>query len=1015
MMSERQAAETFGAWLSDKVIQEARGRDVVEAELDPSSRFWLGTLAPEEGQLTRGIGERGERLDPSAVGIRVQPVGPAPWTFDVVVRCATWTSDGSMWRKSPYCEVGGLLEIRDGVTDHFGGRLATELERTSGCPDLSAVVRAEVVETLDGPSVELTVVNTSPARIRGVSSNLFEVELSVTPPAITPYLLESLPDSYRYDRRVMCYGINAGIEALDDGRLRTVDAIETRQYRPTFWNAESACPELSFASLADDPLPALHELARAHRAWGDVHWSDEALGERARIQGWTDEVREAALSGRRDYEQEAERLAAGVAALQANENLLRAFCLMNQAMVHSSRGRYPGWRPFQLAFVIACCPAVADPTAEAMTADVVWFATGGGKTETYLGLVVMAALYDRATGKTTGVTAWSRFPLRLLSLQQTQRFADAMAGAELVRQSAEIPGEPISLGFLIGAGATPNRLDPDPAEDWMPDTEDPNMPGRYRVLLQCPFCFGDEIEMDFDPELWRLDHRCSNTDCPWGDRPLPFYVVDDEIYRFLPTAVIGTLDKIASLSIQAAMAGLFGPPAGICSEPGHGHTYARRKKKPQGCLVPGCDRSVDPLPMPEHRYAPTFRLQDELHLLRDALGAVDAHYEALLDHLQLERTGTSAKILGSSATLSGYEHQVDVLYRRQARVFPVQGPSTDVGFWTAPSEELSRRHIALAPRGATLEFANDRIVTILQQQLRRLRDDPAVVCAEAGVDLDHADRLLDLFGTAVVYGNTIRDLEAASRSLETQVPVDGPLIRRSLTGQTPFEEVRETLDQLQHPQADYDERIHVITASSMMSHGVDVDRLNTMVVLGLPLTTAEYIQTTARIGRTWPGFVFVLHKMARERDASTYRSWPQFVSQGDRFVEPVPVTKRSVRVLDNTMPGIMMARLLHLHEHRWRRGLTMIKALKEYDQAFPFDVDEEASAVAELLGVTDELDSNIRAKIRDWIEQFLFNLEVPPEGAIFPSELSPGGRRPMLSLRDVEETAPIREKLEGRR
>ena len=115
------------------------------------------------------------------------------------------------------------------------------------------------------------------------------------------------------------------------------------------------------------------------------------------------------------------------------------------------------------------------------------------------------------------------------------------------------------------------------------------------------------------------------------------------------------------------------------------------------------------------------------------------------------------------------------------------------------------------------------------------------------------------------------------------------------------------LDRLQGPEQEFGERVHVITASSMMSHGVDVDRLNSMVVLGLPLTTAEYIQTTARVGRTWPGVVFVLHKMARERDASTFRSWEQFVTQGDRFVESVPITNRSTRVLEQTMPGLFSA------------------------------------------------------------------------------------------------------------
>ena len=170
------------------------------------------------------------------------------------------------------------------------------------------------------------------------------------------------------------------------------------------------------------------------------------------------------------------------------------------------------------------------------------------------------------TGKTTGVTAWSRFPLRLLSLQQTQRFADAMAGAELVRRTHGLGGEPFSVGFLVGEGSTPNRIVEDPTEEWRPDPEDPTMPDRYRVLMTCPFCFSDSIDMAFDYVTWTLEHRCSKDECPWPEAALPFYIVDDEIYRFLPTVVVGTLDKIASVSIQAAMAGLFGPPRGLCYE-----------------------------------------------------------------------------------------------------------------------------------------------------------------------------------------------------------------------------------------------------------------------------------------------------------------------------------------------------------------------------------------------------------------------------------------------------------------
>ena len=183
---------------------------------------------------------------------------------------------------------------------------------------------------------------------------------------------------------------------------------------------------------------------------------------------------------------------------------------MNRAILHSAKGH--GYDAGGLSRSASCCKLSRSwPTArhEADVVDTVWFATGGGKTETYLGLLVTAALHDRLTGKTTGVTAWSRFPLRMLSMQQTQRFADALAGAELVRRAEGIKGAPISLGFYVGAAGTPNRIDVE-AKDGMPDPEDETMPGRYQVLLTCPFCQPQgHTDAHGPPTLaaWRMNAR----------------------------------------------------------------------------------------------------------------------------------------------------------------------------------------------------------------------------------------------------------------------------------------------------------------------------------------------------------------------------------------------------------------------------------------------------------------------------------------------------------------------------
>ena len=409
--------------------------------------------------------------------------------------------------------------------------------------------------------------------------------------------------------------------------------------------------------------------------------------------------------------------------------------------------------------------------------------------------------------------------------------------------------------------------------------------------------------------------------------------------------------------------------------------------------------------------SPTFRLQDELHLLRDSLGAVDGHYEAVLDGIQNELSGRRAKILASSATLSGYDKQSDVLYRRKARVFPQPGPTPRDGFWSRPSTTRMRRFQALAPRGATIEFAVDRLMSELQIAVRKLWRSPAEICAELAIDTRFADFLLEQYGTDVVYGNTLRDLDAVSRSATTQlVGVDGPVRSVSLTGRTQFENISGILDDLQKLDAKrpFEERIHLITASSMMSHGVDVDRLNVMIVLGLPLTTAEFIQATARVGRRWPSIVLIVHKMGRERDASVYRLFEKFVEQGDRFVEPIPITKRSRRVLRRTIPGLQAARLLHIHAYSVPDRFTTVAHLRQRIAAKKFSPEAEGEALNTYLNFDEITEADHRRDVRNDVNSYAERVKRPTtEAKDWYVKVWPKNRQPMMSLRDVEEQVPV--------
>ena len=425
--------------------------------------------------------------------------------------------------------------------------------------------------------------------------------------------------------------------------------------------------------------------------------------------------------------------------------------------------------------------------------------------------------------------------------------------------------------------------------------------------------------------------------------------------------------------------------------------------------VSGCREKAGPLPQDVALFPPTLRIQDELHLLRDALGAVDAHYESLLDHNQAAH-GHKSKILASSATLQGYEHQSKILFNREGRLFPEPGPWNDRSPWSQDTKELMRLFAGVAPRGTTIDFATDRTNYAVQRAIRDAVEKPADVAREVDVPVAAIEALVCYYGVGVVYGPTIRDVEAAARSFQTQIPIQD-LRHVTLTGSSPFPEVRDALERFATDcDRPFSERIHLVAASSMLSHGVDVDRLNVMVMLGLPLSTAELIQTTSRVGRRLPALVVVMHKINRERDAAVFRTFVPFIQHADRLIDHIPITRRSRKVLEITFPGLYQGRLLGVHEERAVKAglkpLTTVAAIRTAIARLPLDEEDEYDALVEMLGINGELDENIRTDLRQLVRETYRNVNDPATSEIFLSKVLPGNG-PMLSLRDVEEQVPV--------
>ncbi len=1019
MPIEPNHAERFVDWLLDQAVAHACGTCIQRLPVDPAGRFWLGRLAPEELVRQHRLGERAERLDPCEVGIRVRPNRLDGRVLRCHVQLLAWRAipgadgpDADKWEKTTAVAVDVALDMPTRTGDvRIAGRdeIAAALAAV-GADGLAAEIHAELEVGRVGHELVLTIVNVSPPEHPGLDTNLYEVSLRADVGPTEPFLLEGLPDSFRYNRHIAAYGINGSVRQISSTTFVTSDVAKFDKSRPDYWDeAAGPEPDLTFRRLANNPSTPLRELVHAIESWTNRMWSQDVLHDRASCEQWNESMLQEALQEATRAFAEAERVAQGVALLERDRLLRRAFMLANRAFDEAHAVRHERWRPFQLGFVLANLTSLAPDTARAERAfvDTLWFATGGGKTETYLLFTLTAAFHDRLRGKRHGITSWGRFPLRMLSLQQTQRFADVLAAAELLRRRERIDGSEFSLGFLVGEGGSPNRIptDPRPGD---PDPNDPHMPARYRVLIRCPFCGSRDLQMRFDRPRWALDHLCLARGCPSGARPLPFRIVDDEIYRWLPTVVLGTLDKAASVAIQAAMRGFYGAPQARCSLPDHGFTYAPRSKARNGCLFPGCTARPVALGQDQSLFAPTVRMQDELHLLRDSLGSIDAHYEALLDALQ-RHWQSEPKLIASSATLAGHEEQIVALYRRRGRMFPVPGPRATRSLWSSESTRLARRYVGVAPRGVTLEYATDQLNETLQRAVRRALQEPDTVAQEVGVPADALPDLVSAYGVGVVYGSTLKDVEAAARSFEAQIPIER-LNSETLTGRTPLEDVRAILDRLTNPELDFDERIHLVAASSMLSHGVDIDRLNVMVMLGLPLSTAEFIQTTARIGRAHPGIVFVLHKIGRERDAAVFRIFPSFVEHMDRLIDPVPITSKSRRVLALTFAGLELGRLFGIHEPaalaQGLRQLTVPAAVRKAFADLRVLEPNEFQALVDMLGFNGPLDENLRRDLADYVRGLYRALNDPASTAQLVSDLFPTGG-PMKSLRDVEEQIPV--------
>ncbi|WP_167321381.1 helicase-related protein [Syntrophobacter fumaroxidans] len=910
-------------------------------------------------------------------------------------------------------------------------------------PEWHWQIRAEIWATMSTDPAERVMavefVNTSPmlADSPNTEAFLFDTVASFAFAGreVRPFEVDLVPRGFRFDRYVWGRGINCAVER-ENNEIPGFQFVTTHTpvYRQMRF-ATHTVPPARFADLAQNPLPILNSILQSMEDYRQ-EWGQELQRYISNNSGW--EIQHGAEfdRDRLKFEEEIEWFRRGCELIRLNPDVQLAFQLTNETF---NRGPKTEWRLFQIVFLVSQIPgivALADPEGSASgigdreRVDIIYFPTGGGKTEAYLATIIFHCFWDRLRGKACGVTAWTRFPLRLLTLQQTQRVADVIGMAEIVRREqsdSRLAGSGVdgfAVGYFVGQGGSPNEIvnpqgNPRASAEiqviWS-KVNDPDARQNWKRVVRCPSCRAS-VQIEFDPTSTELIHRCSEPTCRFPQRKIPVYIVDNEIYRYLPCVIVGTIDKLAGLGNQRKFALLFGQADGRCSI--HGYYKGR-------CCQKDCSdlKRLQPT-LPSGLSGPTLFVQDELHLLKEGLGTFDAHYETFTQQLQQEFGQTQPlKVIASSATIEAFERQVNQLYGRSptlARVFPGLGPTLGRSFYAETLPHPQRLYVGVIPHNKTIFNSILELLDFYHREIQALQrlatGSPNPYGGAFMPGSPDWEQLLDVYATSLTYFLANRELNSIRTDIEGDVIPhllrDGllPVEISELTGSTSTDDVSRILDRLERA-APPNSSPDAVLATSMVSHGVDVDRLNAMIFYGMPRQNAEYIQASSRVGRSHVGLVFTCLHPVRERDQSHYAYFLKFHEFLGQLVEPVAINRWSKFSINRTLPGLFMAVLLQLVANRSGEGnpnryymLDFVRGKISDGSLRPEDF---ISLLEQAYGVqtpTTPGEIVFRDEIHLRVRQYLDWILSPAAGLRFVSDvLIP---KPMRSLRDVDEAIPI--------
>lgn len=752
---------------------------------------------------------------------------------------------------------------------------------------------------------------------------LFQVELGVAPDPGADILEYDTTRAFDTDpeaaelrlryRNKKIYAVGHGMAAnwafsgdrctrvyLDPVPAFVVPAVETTGFKEGTDEAKSL--ELRHLETIDtNPTEVLALLDTFVGAFAD--WSDEQMERGQRF----DTNAPVAIRIAERSQDAVRRMKGSLDLLRAPENskIRTAFALgmsamrlqMRQSRINSGvpedEVEEPAWRPFQLGFLLVSLASTVDERhRDRELVDLIWFPTGGGKTEAYLGLAAIDIFRRRLVhGLAGGGTAViTRYTLRLLTSQQFQRAAALVCAMELLRRTdARVRGmAEFSIGLWVGNEVTPgSRGEAENALERLHKAARPEEANQFQVE-SCPWCLTATVPDKKTDNAGEYGIRmvgrdvvlhCTDASCPFSNE-LPLLVVDEIIYENPPTILLATVDKFARLQ--------FRPDAG--SLLGIGNSFKQ----------------------------PSLIIQDELHLLSGPLGTTVAVFDAAIQVL-LTREGVTPKIVASTATIRSSDQQVRGLYGRDVALYPPSGLDDDRTFFSRPVESgEGRLYVGLMPQSVSQPSAVIAATAPLVEV-------PEVLAKK------HPDTSkLDAYWTLVMYHNSLRELGRTGTLVVDDV--NGRLDARAdrlgvvhrpvradkvleLTSRRGADELPNDLRALRVRADQSPDAVDVVLSSNMLSVGIDIPRLALMLMVGQPKTTSEYIQATSRVGRgETNGVVVTLFRSSRARDRSHFETFRGYHEALYRSVEPTSVTPWSLASRDRSLAGALVTLLRHSFE-----------------------------------------------------------------------------------------------------